>query len=91
MELEEIISSTEQIARDKERKKEQEKASKLQQSVNDKSATPNLGAWLKAFGVPEKQKKSTDDDSKRADKIGKESQPTNSSAIISLSTTSGKI
>lgn len=79
MELEEIVTSTEQLAREKERKEkeEKEKAIKKQQSPGDKSATPNLNAWLKAFGVPKKQKKSDEDDAdkvKKTDKFGTRSE-----------------
>lgn len=75
MELEEIVTSTEQLAREKERKEkeEKEKAEKKTQSPGDKSATPNLNAWLKAFGVPKKQKKLEEEESKKPDKNGKES------------------
>lgn len=68
MELEEIVTSTEQERRDKERKEKEERAEKTSQSPADKSATPNLNAWLKAFGVPKKQKKDEEDSSKKPDK-----------------------
>lgn len=84
MELEEIITSTEQMARDKERKEEELKTEKSQPSTNDKSATPNLGAWLKAFGVPEKQKKVNADDNKKAEKSSSESQIPNQHGNNSL-------
>lgn len=83
MELEEIVTSTEQMARDKERKEEKEKLEKSQQSPGDKSATPNLNAWLKAFGVPKKQKKSEDDDAKKPEKSSNDSQTSNSQSNTS--------
>lgn len=81
MELEEIVTSTEQQARDKEKREKEEKekaGEKNQQSPGDKSATPNLNAWLKAFGVPKKQKKSEDEDSKKDEKATSDVFNTNS-------------
>lgn len=80
MELEEIVSSTEASAKEKERKESDENelfgvkkmelpaSTKSEQSPVDKSATPNWNAWLKAFGVPKKVKKSGDEEVKREEK-----------------------
>lgn len=71
MELDEIVTSTDLLSKEKERKEKDEKdkltakkaepaaadAEKTDASSPDKSATPNLNAWLKAFGVSKKPKK----------------------------------
>lgn len=107
MELEEIVTSTELLTKEKERKEKAEQDKLTAEKVDtasasatsaksqlspvdksaDKSATPNLNAWLKAFGVPKKQKKQDEEEaaaaaatasSKKEDK-----SPTDSSASAS--------
>lgn len=90
MELEEIVTTTEQMARDKERKEKEEKEKAEKQSPGDKSATPNLNAWLKAFGVPKKAKKSEEDDAKKPDKIFKESSQNSNSQSANSPTISNE-
>lgn len=71
MELEEIVTSTELMNKEKERKEEPEKVTVEKERIAspvDKSATPNLNAWLKAFGAPKKPKKSEEEELKKDEK-----------------------
>lgn len=81
MELEEIITSTEMIAKEAERKEKEEeeklRANKMDTRVRDeksgdKSATPNLNAWLKAFGAPKKPKKTEEEEARKEEKFTEE-------------------
>lgn len=102
MELEEIVTSTELLAKEKERNDnvESEKPSvpakveaatgalsaKTESSTAtdktaDKSATPNLNAWLKAFGAPKKPKKQDEEEPTKKE----EKSPVDSSSSTNAS------
>lgn len=107
MELEEIVTSTELLTKENERKEKAEPDKLTTEKVEteasatsslksesspvdkstDKSATPNLNAWLKAFGVPKKPKKQDEEEAAATTASSKkdkdEKSPSDSSASTS--------
>lgn len=95
MELEEIITSTEMLAKEQAIKDIEEKeklipkkpeAKVVEAPAEEKSGTPNLSAWFKAFGAPKKPKKADEEDSKKEEKHNDDNKALNVTSTATTNT-----